>query len=212
MTDTKNTILSPAPEHDEKCRHTDCVGECCEPCANMPKAEERRPKIGDDVVNLVGGTYRGFRVSYVNNDCLEATTGGHPFIARIVRTIDKRGVTWNFDEPVTKQPVTCPLCGDPGEKNCSHAFHYERRISNQATLIDERTRERDESRRVRDEYRTSHDKAMGLLAEAQKERDELARKLEGAKAEGRRELAREFLSDMAIGWPEMLRKLREAAK
>ena len=31
-------------------------------------------------------------------------------------------------------------------------------------------------------------------------------------AQGRRGLAREFLSDMAIGWPEMLRKLREAAK
>jgi len=34
-----DTIPAPAPEHDERCRHTDCVGECCEPCANMPKAE-----------------------------------------------------------------------------------------------------------------------------------------------------------------------------
>ena len=150
-----------------------------------PEHNERRPKIGDMVVNLVGGTCPGFRVSYVNDDCLEAKTGADPAAARIIRANDKRGVTWDFDDkPATKQPVTCPLCGDPEEKNCSHAFHYERRISNQATLIDERTRERDESRRVRDEYRTSHDKAMGLLAEAQKERDELARKFEARRPRG----------------------------
>jgi hypothetical protein len=58
MTDTKDTISAPAPEHDE-----------------------RRPK-------------------------MEAKAGADPLAAaRIVRAIDKRGVTWDFDdEPATKQP------------------------------------------------------------------------------------------------------------
>ena len=37
MTDTKDTIPAPAPLHTDACPHSDCTGECCEPCANMPK-------------------------------------------------------------------------------------------------------------------------------------------------------------------------------
>ena len=52
MTDT---IPAPAPEHDEKCRHTDCVGECCEPCANMPKAEENLTRERDELARKLEG-------------------------------------------------------------------------------------------------------------------------------------------------------------
>ena len=50
MTDT-----IPAPEHDERCRHTDCVGECCEPCANMPKADRcKHGKLMDSNDDICG--------------------------------------------------------------------------------------------------------------------------------------------------------------
>jgi hypothetical protein len=95
--------------------------------ALAPEHNERRPKVGDDVVNLVGGTCRGFRVSYVNDDCLEATTGDNPFTARIVRAIDKRGVTWDFDDPAASSPARCEKYGiefvvDPALPNGTAEF------------------------------------------------------------------------------------------
>jgi hypothetical protein len=190
MTDTNNTIPAPAHEHNKRCRHTDCVGECCEPCANMPKAEARRPKVGDCVVNLVGGRCGGFRVSYVNRDCLEAKTGdGGATAARIIRTIDSVGVTWDFDEPATKQP------DDLTERECealAEQLFKDKAQAQIASLEDFAGLVIEE----RDELKARNDKLFRTLSQVQAERtaayaerDELARKLEGAKAEGRRELA-----------------------
>jgi hypothetical protein len=98
-------------DHAKNCQDPGCMPERCihgrpmlGTCAdcldwyNAPK-EERRPKGGDRVVNLVGGRTRGFVVSAQPwADCFEAMAG----IARIVRAIDKRGVTWDYDEPASE--------------------------------------------------------------------------------------------------------------
>ena len=125
-----------------------------------PEHNERRPKVGDDVVNLVGGTCRGFRVSYVNDDCLEATTGDNPFTARIVRAIDKRGVTWDFDDPATKRPDGMELCNERVKRV------EQERDSLRSQLID-----------AVDEARRARCKIVEHYAEVErltKERDELA--------------------------------------
>jgi flagellar biosynthesis/type III secretory pathway protein FliH len=101
---------------------------------------------------------------------------------------------------------------------------YERRIANQAKLIGERTRERDAASRLAAEYKESQVKLMRTLSQVQAERtaayaerDELARKLEGAKAEGRREAFAEGVTEAQrdiyrwSGWYGFFKWLREKA-
>ena len=206
MTDT---IL--AHEHNERCRHTDCVGECCEPCANMPKAEARRPKVGDRVRIragvLIGNEYP-LQPATVTKVTLMGGFCARPDTNR-VGSCDEwgnylpsdRGTMWEFlnEEPATKRP-------DGLTEQWAEALELLRSTGSVLEWWQLSCLCREEWLKVRDRaeqlFKAKADERVKLMVNEverrrawweeyalgyKAERDELARKLEGAKAEGRRE-------------------------
>ena len=160
MTDT---IKAPKPDHADNCKHSDCAGECCvrEECANQPQG--RRPRVGNWVHTRDSGGWTGRPVCATIYDDDEVPP--RFFVERMRQTyyLCERGVTWKFtgDEEPAKQPTQDRRV----EPTNAEGMTEREQQANQFK------RERDESRRVRDEYRVSHDHMAGLLAEAQRERD-----------------------------------------